>query len=170
MLLHRLFLSTVLFLAVLSISQDASAKVLRTYKGKLNINTASAADFARLPAIGEIISFRIVKEREQRGQFTAIKDIASVQGVSPRVYEGLKGHLALEGENNLQVRIDLNTITRSLLLGLPGMTSGEARSILLFRKTRPFTRVEDLLQVPGIVEKRMKELSEWVTVVQRPRI
>jgi competence protein ComEA len=169
MLWHRHLFVIVLFVGVLSFSEDASAKVLRSYTGKLNINTASAADFARLPAIGDVMSFRIVKEREHRGHFTAIKDIASVKGVSLRIYEGVKEYLALEGENNLQIRIDLNTITRSLLLGLPGMTSGEARSILMFRKTRPFTRVEDLLQVPGIGEKRMQELSEWVTVVQEPR-
>jgi len=76
----------------------------------------------------------------------------------------------LEGESNLRVHIDLNTITRSLLLGLPGMTTGEARSIINYRKARrAFTAVEDLTQVPGIDERRMRELAEWLTVVRQRR-
>ncbi|WP_243373565.1 helix-hairpin-helix domain-containing protein [Geotalea sp. SG265] len=165
----RSLLSLLVVLCVLSATHVASAKVLRTYKGKLNINTASAADFARLPGVGEVIGFHLVKEREQRGHFTAVRDIASVKGITPRVYEAIKGHLALEGESDLQVRIDLNTVTKPILLGLPGMTAGEARSIINFRKNRPFTSVEDLLLVPGINEKRMHELSEWLTVATTQR-
>jgi competence protein ComEA len=162
-------LSVLLILGVLSITHTASARVLRTYTGTLNINTASAADFARLPGIGEVTSFHIVKEREQRGHFTAVKELASVKGISPRKWQAIKDLLAVDGKNDLQVRIDLNTITKPILLGLPRMTAGEARSIINFRKTRSFTAVEDLLLVPGINEKRMLELSEWLTVVKKQR-
>ncbi|ACM21218.1 helix-hairpin-helix domain pair protein [Geotalea daltonii FRC-32] len=166
---YRSLMSALIVLVVLSFTHVASAKVLRTYQGKLNINTASAADFARLPGIGNVIGFHIIKEREQLGRFSAIKDITSVKGIKPRVFETIKGHLTLTGENNLQVRIDLNTITKPVLLGLPGMSAGEARSIINFRKNRPFTSVEDLLLVPGINGKRMRELSEWLTVVKTQR-
>ncbi|GAB7026069.1 ComEA family DNA-binding protein [Geotalea toluenoxydans] len=165
----RSLMSALIVLVVLSFTHVASAKVLRTYQGKLNINTASAADFARLPGVGDVIGFHMVKEREQRGRFSAISDITSVKGIKPRIYEVIKGHLTMSGENNLQVRIDLNTITKPILLGLPGMTAGEARSIINFRKSRPFTSVEDLLLVPGINQKRMRELSEWLTVVKAQR-
>ncbi len=159
-----------LMATIILLSTDVSwAKVLRTYQGKLNINSASAADFARLPGIGEVIGFHIIKEREQRGQFSSIKDLSSIKGISPRVYGGIKNLLSLEGKNDLQVRIDLNTITKPLLLGLPVMKAGEAQSILNFRRTRPYNTVEDLLLVPGINQKRMHELSEWLTVVKTQR-
>ena len=156
-------------LVILCTTGAAWAKVLRQYQGKLNINNASAADFSRLPGVGEVIGYRIVKEREHRGKFSDIKELQRIKGISPRVYGGIKGHVATEGISDLQVRIDLNTITRPLLLGLPGMSAGEARSIIGYRKARGFTSVNDLMQVPGIDEKRMHELSEWLTVVKQRR-
>ena len=157
-------------LAILLTTGSASAKVIRVYQGQLNVNRASAADFTRLPGIGEVIGFRIVKERERRGQFTDLKELLEVKGVSPRIYGGFKNYLALQGENNLLVHIDLNTVTKPILLGLPGMSAGEARSIINYRKARgTFLSVEDLTQVPGINEKRMHELSEWLTVAKQRR-
>jgi len=168
---HAVITSSAIICLVITVTAgSALAKVIRTYQGKLNINSASAADFTRLPGVGEIIGFRIVKEREPRGKFTAIKELQQVKGVSPRLYDGFKNYVTLEGESNLRVHIDLNTITRSLLLGLPGMTAGEANSIINYRKARrAFTAVEDLTQVPGIDERRMRELAEWLTVVRQRR-
>lgn len=167
---HALILRLVLiWLIIFSATGAAWAKVIRQYQGKLNINSASAADFSRLPGVGEVIGFRIVKEREHRGKFSDIKELQDVKGISPRIYNGIKGHVAMQGESNLQVHIDLNTITKPLLLGLPGMTAGEARSIINYRKARAFTSVEELMHVPGIDEKRMHELSEWLTVVKQRR-
>lgn len=146
----------------------ADARVVRVYEGKLNVNTASAADFTRLPGVGEVTAFRIVKEREKRGQFREAKELREIKGVSARVFEGFRHYLATRGESNLKVYIDLNTVTMPLLLGIPGMSEGEARSILNFRKARGgFEKVEELLQVPGVERKRFAELSEWLTVVAR---
>ncbi len=145
----------------------AQAKVVRVFTGKLNINTASSADFTRLPGIGEVIAFRIVKAREAKGAFRDTQELRSVKGVSERVYEGLKKYVAVTGENTLKVHMDLNTITKPLLLGISGMTENEARSILAYRKAiGSFTRVEELKRVPGIDDKRFRELAEWVTVAR----
>lgn len=161
----RLLSLLVLFLAF---SATAHARVVRVYVGKLNVNTASAADFTRLPGVGEVTAFRIVKEREKRGQFRDAKELREVKGVSARVFEGFRSYLATRGESDLRVYIDLNTVTMPLLLGIPGMSEGEARSILNFRKARGgFEKVEELLQVPGVERKRFAELSEWLTVVAR---
>ena len=152
-------------LAFLMVAVTAHAKVVRVYEGKLNVNTASAADLTRLPGIGEVIGFRIVKERERRGAFSETKELKEIKGISERVYEGIRKHVAIQGENSLKVYTDLNTITNPLLLGIPGMSEGEARSILNFRKARGgFENMEELLQVPGIGKKRLAELSEWLTV------
>lgn len=162
-------LSRILFIILLLITAIPShARIVRVYTGKLNVNTASAADFGRLPGVGEIIAFRIVKERERRGTFKDVRELKSVNGISSRVYEGLKNYVAVSGESNLSVHMDLNTVTRSLLLGIPGMTEGEARSILSFRKAKGrFARVEELRLVPGITDRRFSELTEWLTVAHR---
>ncbi len=158
-----LFLSLMFFFSTLT----AHARVVRLYQGKLNINTASAADLARLPGIGQVIGFRIVKDRERRGKFRQLAELKEVKGVSERTFEGLRRLVTTEGENDLKVHLDLNTVTHALLLGIPGMTEGEARSILNFRKAgEGFTKVEDLLRVPGIDRKRFTELSEWLAVAE----
>lgn len=160
-----------LLVLFLMFTATAHAGVVRVYEGKLNVNTASAADFTRLPGVGEVIGFRIVKEREKRGQFRDTKELKAVKGVSERVYEGFRNYVAIRGESNLKVHIDLNTVTKPLLLGLPGMSEGEARSILNFRKARGgFEKVEDLLQVPGVDRKRFAELSEWLTVAGKQEL
>jgi len=152
-------------LAFLLVTVTAHARVVHVYEGKLNVNTASAADLTRLPGIGGVIGFRIIKERERRGAFRETKELMEIKGISERVYEGIRTHVAIQGENSLKVYTDLNTITKPLLLGIPGMSEGEARSILNFRKARGgFENLEELLQVPGIGKKRLAELSEWLTV------
>lgn len=150
------------------VSHHAEASSLRVYTGSLNINTASSADLTRLPGVGEVIAFRIVKEREQRGKFRDIRRLERIKGISPRVFFGLQQYVATDGPNNLKVYLDLNTVTKPLLLGLPGMSEGEARSILNYRKGRgQFSSVEELRRVPGIDDKRYAELREWLTVARQ---
>ena len=156
------FLLSLLFVAPAA----GETRVKRIYTGKLNINTASAADFGRLPRIGEVIAYRIVKAREQKGgQFADVRELKRVKGISERVYTGLRPYVSTTGDNDLRVFLDLNTVTRSLLLGLPGMTAEEARSILNYRRAQGrFGEVSDLRRVPGISDKRYGELAEWLTV------
>ena len=161
-----LFLGLLLTLFLVA-TATAETKVRRVYTGKLNVNTASAADLARLPGIGEVIAYRVVKEREERGPFRETRALQRIKGISPRTYAGLKNYVATTGENTLQVFIDLNTVTRSLLLGLPGMTAEQARSILNYRQTRGgFTATEELRNVPGVSAKRYAELAQWLTVAR----
>lgn len=158
----------VILMFLLLVSAHAEARSLRVYTGSLNINTASTADLTRLPGVGEVIAFRIVKEREQRGKFRDIRRLQSVKGISQRVFSGLQPYVTTDGPNNLKVYLDLNTVTKPLLLGLPGMSEGEARSILNYRKARArFVSLEELRQVPGIDDKRYAELREWLTVARR---
>lgn len=165
--MKSVFLCAVMLLLSLVFCGASEAKVERIYSGRLNINSASAADLGRLPGIGEVISFRIIKERERLGRFSDIRQLQGVKGISPRIFSGLKGYVATEGTNDLKVHIDLNSVTRSLLLGLPGATEAEARSILNYRKARGrFVSINELRQVPGIDEKRVTELREWLAVVR----
>ncbi len=164
---RRIPFVVLLFSFLLAAFAPAEAAVRRVYAGKLNINTASAADFGRLPRVGEVIAYRIVKAREQQGQFANVRELKRIKGISERVYTGLKPYVSTTGENDLRVWLDLNSVTRSLLLGLPGMTAEEARSILNYRRMQGrFTEVEELRQVPGITPKRYDELAEWLTVAR----
>jgi competence protein ComEA len=159
--------SVIIIMLAVFVCLPAEARTIRTYAGQLNINTASTADLTRLPGIGEVIAFRITKERERRGAFRDIAELRSVKGISLRLYEGIRNYVAVTGENSLKVHMDLNTVTKPLLLGVPGMTETEARTILNYRKAHGrFGNIEELKLVPGVGEKRFTELAEWVTVAR----
>jgi competence protein ComEA len=64
---------------------------------KLNINSATAAELALLPGIGEVIAERIVKARRVNGGFNSINELGRVHGLSPKRLRGLSPYITLEG-------------------------------------------------------------------------
>lgn len=58
--------------------------------GKININTASAAELEKLPGIGETLAQRIVEYREKYGKFQKIEDIMKVSRIGPKIFEQIK--------------------------------------------------------------------------------
>lgn len=69
------------------------------------------------------------------------------------------------GETQPQYPLDINTATVSQLDTLPGIGPVIAQAIVDYRSEfGPFTSVEDLLRVPGIGEKRLEAILEFIYV------
>lgn len=64
--------------------------------GKININTATAAELERLPKIGPSIAQRIVEYRDAHGPFARIEDLQKVKGIGPATYAALKDSITVE--------------------------------------------------------------------------
>jgi competence protein ComEA len=60
--------------------------------------------------------------------------------------------------------LDLNTATAEQLDALPGVGEVTAGPIVAYRSAHPFTAVEELLEVPGIGQRRFEQLKDLVTV------
>jgi competence ComEA-like helix-hairpin-helix protein len=61
--------------------------------------------------------------------------------------------------------LDINTATPAQLEQLPGIGPAAAKSIAQFRaKSGPFRRVEDLLAIRGINQRKLDQLRPYVTV------
>lgn len=58
--------------------------------GKININTATAAELETLPGIGPVLAQRIVDYRKANGPFAAIEDIKNVSGIGEGIFEEIK--------------------------------------------------------------------------------
>jgi competence protein ComEA len=73
--------------------------------------------------------------------------------------------LALDAPTNTATRININTATRAELEQLPGIGEGLAARIIEHRERHgAFRRVEHLIIVRGISERRFRQLRPFVTV------
>jgi len=59
----------------------------------LDLDSASAADFDRLPGIGPVLAARIVEHRRTHGPFRHVDELLSVPGIGPRLLERLRPYL-----------------------------------------------------------------------------
>ena len=133
--------------------------------GKVNINTASAAELSKVPGLDSQIAVRIVARRAQR-PFKSLDELLEVQGVSKLTMISAGEHLEAGPPASTAAataapaaapkkKLDLNKATFAELLLLPEMTPRMAKSIVDWReKNGGFRSVDDLGQVPG-VDKRV---------------
>lgn len=63
---------------------------------KININTADAETLSLLPGIGETLAGRIIEYREEKGGFSEISDIISVDGIGQATFERIKSYIIAE--------------------------------------------------------------------------
>jgi len=52
---------------------------------RIDINSATAEDFERLPGVGPVLAQRIVAYREEHGPFRSVDELANVAGISERM-------------------------------------------------------------------------------------
>ena len=65
---------------------DTSARVI-------DINQASAEDFAKLPGIGPKLANRIVAFRQKHGPFRRTEDLLAIRGLGPKKWKALRPYL-----------------------------------------------------------------------------
>ena len=56
----------------------------------LNLNTATAAELAKLPGIGPAVAARIVEHRQKTGSFKKIEELMNVKGIGEKTFLKLK--------------------------------------------------------------------------------
>lgn len=62
----------------------------------VNINLATKAELTSLPGIGDVIADRIIRQREEQGEFEAIADLQKIKGISKKKFERLRPLIAVE--------------------------------------------------------------------------
>jgi competence protein ComEA len=58
-------------------------------EAKVNINTATVEELAKLPGVGKSIAQRIVNHREKSGKFRNVEELLVIRGISRRKLEQL---------------------------------------------------------------------------------
>ena len=80
-----------------ALSTTQSVVEVQSNKGKIDINTATAAQLQMLPNIGEVLAERIIEYRTQNGMFSAIEDLILVEGIGEKRLEELRQYITLGG-------------------------------------------------------------------------
>ena len=58
--------------------------------GRVDLNTADAAQLDTLPRIGPAMAERIIQWRDANGRFTSVEDILAVPGIGDKMLETLR--------------------------------------------------------------------------------
>ncbi|MBU7005921.1 helix-hairpin-helix domain-containing protein [Phosphitispora fastidiosa] len=85
--------------AGISTASGASGNTVQTGNGrktgKININTAGAAELVRLPGIGPATAQKIIDRRKQQGGFKDIREIMNVSGIGEKKYSDIKDQITV---------------------------------------------------------------------------
>lgn len=58
--------------------------------GRVNINTATAAELETLPRVGPAMAARILEWRESNGRFSSVEDLLAVTGIGEKTLDGMR--------------------------------------------------------------------------------
>lgn len=74
-----------------------SAATEATESGLLDINTATAAELATLPGIGQVLGQRIVDYRQENGPFTDVGQLTNVEDIGDKRLEDILDLITVGG-------------------------------------------------------------------------
>jgi competence protein ComEA len=145
---------------------------------KVNANTATAQELARLPRVGMALARRIVADRDSNGPFASLEALDRVSGIGPGLLRVVGPHLAFSGGKAVgrydgtapsastptvlpsyrpTVQVNLNTASAAEIERLPLIGPSRAIAIVAWRERHgSFKNLDDLVLVPG-VSRRMAE-------------
>ena len=76
----------------------------RDVRFTIDINAASASEFALLPDIGPTLAARIVAWRDEHGKFRSIDELRNVRGIGPKTFEKMLPYLAPVDSSPIRVQ------------------------------------------------------------------
>ncbi len=87
----------------------------------------------------------------------------------PKIGEELEEIKTIESisgssDNNTDAKIDINNCSKELLTSLPGIGDVTAEKIISYRQDFKFQKIEDIMQVSGIGDKKFQAIKELIVV------
>ena len=145
-------------------SKESEQKTAVQHIEKQDINTATQEELMKIYGIGEGFSNRILKYKEKLQGFTYIDQVAEVYGLEKEVYERVAARFEVKTPPVI-VKKDLNAISRYDLSKIPYIKYGESNKIIGLRsEVGMFKHLDDLLQIEGFDEARIKRLALYLYV------
>ncbi len=159
---------------------------------RIDPNLAGDEELDRLPGVGPARALQIVREREERGPFASIDDLARVRGIGSSSVERMRPFLRIDpavvrraqpaaasavgrfasgaeagprAGSGRTGRLDLNRATVEELQAIPGIGPVIAQRIVAYRNENgAFREPGNLMEVAGVGEKTFARIAPLVTV------
>ena len=78
-----------------SIPINSANGMTASSNGKININTAGAAELDKLSGVGPALAERIIQYRTEHGPFAQPEDLQNVSGIGPKTYEKMSSQVTV---------------------------------------------------------------------------
>ena len=155
---------------------------------KVDIETATVSELARLPKVGVRLAKTILADREIHGPFSGLAGLDRVPGVGPGLLKVISPHAVFNGRlsgpaqgadcsrsdtlpavcpgtSKTASPVSLNSATLEELDALPGIGRTKAAAIVQYRAEHgPFTQAEELARVPGFGPGALRRLQQHISV------
>jgi competence ComEA-like helix-hairpin-helix protein len=158
---------------------------------RIDLNRATRSELMQVPGVGPALADRIVAERDGRGRFARVDDLAGVHGIGDATLNKIRPWVTVEpteeaptppAEPDRLTRkpartagnakkpdlsgtlVNINTALPDQLSKLPGIGQVLATRIVAEREKKAFGKVEDLRRVSGIGPKKLEAIKPLVTV------
>jgi competence protein ComEA len=142
----------------------------------IDLNQATAEELANLPKIGPSTAEKIVQDRQANGPYKSLADLDRVSGIGRGTLVKLSGVITINGKvatyegtkgsPQTNAQLNINQATYDQLEALRGVSPKLAGQILQLRLDHGnrLTRVEDLKEIPGITDAKLKSLARDLKV------
>jgi competence protein ComEA len=78
-----------------NINPTTAANPIALANGKIDINTAGAAELDKLPGVGPVLAERIIQYRTEHGPFARAEDLKNVSGIGVITYEKMASQVTV---------------------------------------------------------------------------
>jgi len=136
-------------------TKEASVLPLQDFNTKeeislqIEINTADASEFEKLPGIGPVLSTRIVSYRNLLGGFVSPDQLYEVYGLKPEVVQQNLNNFRVDSVE--VVKLDLNFASVDELSRHPYINYKEARRIIDLRSKNGYISDKNILLTDSII-------------------
>lgn len=128
----------------------------------LDVNTATAYDFKKLPAVGNL-GYKIVNYRTKLGGFLSIDQVKETYGMTDSIYLAIKPFLQLQ--NPEIVKLNINTAGDYELSQHPYIPTNIAKAIVIYRTQKGlYKSVEDIKKIVFIKEPIYQKIAPYLKI------